>query len=439
LKSITNPLRGFFALIFIPVIFLFSCNKEPDLIGLDLLPPGDTLGVSKMDTATIVAYSVLEDSVLTSGMIYGVIGSINDQVFGKTTASLYTQIRLTSNAPDFGTNPVVDSVVLILPYYSLFGDSSAMQTFKVYELSESIITDKKYYSNSRVQQSSLLAEKTFLPRVKDSILIDSITKVIPQVRLKFNNQFATKILNGSTSGKLTDNNVFVEFFKGIVITADSGNVSGVGSLVSFNLLSTMALLKMYYRNDSTNSLVYNFGITAAASRFNRYDHNYAVASSELKAQIINRDTSQGKQKLFIQAFGGTKVKLRFPYLKKWATGKKYAINDAQLIMTTTDVTAPFKAPSQLALRAILTDSTMSILPDELEGSVYFDGTYNASKGYKFRLSRYVQQLLTAPETDNKGLFLFVPGASYIGNRLILNGTATTSDKMKLVITYTKIK
>jgi hypothetical protein len=442
LKPTTNPLRGFFALIVLSAVFLFSCNKEPDLLGLDLLPPGDRLNGTIMDTATIAAYSVFEDSIFTGGMTYGVIGSIYDDVFGKTTASLYTQIRMTSNAPTFGTGAVVDSVVLVLPYYGLFGDSSAIQTFRIYELSGSLDADKKYYSNNaEIDKLSLLAEKTFLPRVSDSVNIDTVSniKIIPQLRIKFGPQFAEKIMS-ATANDLLNNDNFVQYFKGIVITTDPKDTPG-GSLVSFNLTSTTSRLKMYYHN-STDALVYDFSMEASA-RFNRYDHNhYNEASQELKDQVLNSDTiaaaMHGKQKLYIQAFGGTKVKLRFPYLKKWAAGKKIAINNALLIMNNADLSGSFNAPASLSLREKLTDSTQSILIDEAEGSSYFGGTYNDSKGYQFRISRYIQQLLI-PATEDKGLYLLVPGASYIGNRLILNGTdATMPGRMKLVITYTKI-
>jgi hypothetical protein len=431
-------LRGFFAITALSAILLFSCNKEPDLIGLNIVPDGERLGANYMDTATIVAYTVYEDSVATTGMSYGLVGSIYDNVFGKTTASLYSQIKMTTNAPSFGTSPVVDSVVLVMPYYGLFGDSAALQTFRVYELSESLDADKKYYSNSNVAYDPgiLLAEKTFLPRVKDSVVVNATTKVIPQLRLKFNTLFGEKIL--SDTANLEDNDKFVEFFKGIAITvASEENTPGHGSLVSFSLLSSSSYLKMYYHN-TEDTLVYNFGITSASVRFNRYDHSgYDEASTELKSQL-NGDTVQGAQKLFIQAFGGIKVKLRFPYLKKWAEDKKIAINDAQLTMTNADLTAPFNAPAKLSLRAIISDTLQEVLPDENEGSSYFDGTYNDFKGYRFRVSRYVQQLLI-PESGNKGLYLFVPGASYVGNRLILYGTAATTGRMKLAIRYTRIK
>jgi hypothetical protein len=443
LKPIINPSRGIFALFVISALFLFACNKEPDLIGLDLIPDGDKMHANIMDTTTIVAYSVLDDSVLTSSMSYGVIGSIYDEVFGKTTASLYAQIRLSTNAPSFGTSPVVDSVVLILPYSGLFGDSTALQTFSVYELTEAMDADKEYFSNNpglAFNSALPLAVQTFLPRVSDSVVVDSATKIIPQLRLKFNEPaFGQKIMSASATN-LENNDNFTTYFKGIVITANPENTPGKGSLVSFNILSTSSYLKMYYHN-STDTLVYNFGITSASARFNRYEHyGYAQASQDFKTQVLNHDTIQGKQKLFIQAFGGSKVRLRFPNLKKWASDNNYkiAVNNAQLIMSNADVNSLFSAPAKLTIRKILTDSTQSILVDENEGSGYFDGTYNSVKEYRFRISHYIQQLMD-PETEDKGLYLFAPGSSYIGNRLILNGTATETGKMRLVITYTKIK
>ena len=198
---------------------------------------------------------------------------------------------------------------------------------------------------------------------------------------------------------------------------------------------------MYYHN-TEDTLVYNFAITTESIRFNRYEHDYSVASTDFKQQL-NGDTTQGRQKLFIQAFGGTKVKLQFPYLKKWAADKKIAINNAQLILTKSDLTAPYRNPAMLALRAILTDTTQSSLVDENEGTIYFGGVYNGSSGYSFRISRYIQQILNSSSVEkDKGLYLSVAGASYVGNRLILNGTSPSlnwNNRMKIEITYTIIK
>lgn len=391
-----------------------------------------------MDTTTIVAYSFYDDTIRTDEMNYGMIGSVYDPVFGKTSATFYTQFKMTKVAPTFGTNPICDSLVLVLPYVSLFGDTSALQTVKVYELSQAIFPKSVYYSNMHADydQSSLLAQKTFRPRVKDSVVLNKTTKVMPLLRLKFNTSLGNRIIN-TTANDLANNNNFIQFFKGIAITSEEENTPGKGSLVSFSLLSSFSLLRMYYHN-TQDTTVFDFAIIDSCARFNQYNHfGYLNAANDFKSQLSG-DTALGQQKLYIQALGGTKIKLRFPYLKKWASNKKIAINDAQLIMTNADVSAPYAAPANLAIRVLYKDGKVNYIVDETEGANYFDGNYNSSKGYRFRISRYVQQLLI-PQTDNSGLYLFVPAASLIANRLILNGTnKQLSGHIKLAIKYTLV-
>ena len=443
LKPTINTLRGVFSFIIVASAFLISCNKEPDLIGLDLLPPGDKLNVGLMDTTTIVAYTLYEDTVRTDELAatktQGIIGSVYDPVFGKTSATLYTQLQMTTVAPVFGSSPVCDSLVLVLPYVTLFGDTAALQTFKVYELSEALHLDSVYYSNMHVTYnlSSLLAQQTFLPRVKDSIVIDTATKIIPQLRLQFDKALGNRFLTASATD-LATNEAFISFFKGIAITTDEENTPGKGSLVSFNLQNTSySKLRMYYHNN-TDTTVFDFTIGSSCARFNQYNHfGHANATPDFKAQLSG-DTTLGQQKLYIQALGGTKIKLRFPYLKKWASDKKIAINDAQLIMTNADVSAPYTPPAQLAIRVLNKDASLSFTVDEIEGAAYLDGTYNSAKAYRFRISRYIQQLLIS-KADNYGLYLYTYNPSVTANRLVLNGTSKQlSGHIKLAITYTLV-
>jgi len=443
-------LRGVFSFIIFVAAFLMSCGKEPDLIGLDLLPPGDKLKVGKMDTTTIVAYSIYDDTVRTDELgatrTQIIIGSVYDPVFGKTSATVYTQFQMSTDAPVFGSSPVCDSLVLVLPYISLFGDTAALQTFKVYELSEALYLDSVYYSNMHAEydQSSLLAQQTFLPRVNDSIVIDTITKIIPQLRLHFNTALGNRILNAS-SNDLANNDNFIQFFKGMAIIADEENTPGKGSLVSFNLQSVYSRLRMYYHNN-VDTTVYDFAITTSCARFNQYNHfGHTNAEPDFKTQL-NGDTTLGQQELYIQALGGTKIKLRFPYFNKWASDRKIAINDAQLIMTNADVSAPYTSPAKLGLLQLSKDGTVYNTIDETEGPSYFDGTYNsAKKEYRFRISRYIQQLLIQKTdnyghyVDNYGLYLYVPGSAVSPNRLVLSGTSRLlPGHIKLAITYTII-
>ena len=77
---------------------LSSCNKEPYLVGYDILPPNDTIGISVTDTVTVWAYTILHDSTRSDETPTNILGSIVDPVFGKTTASFHAQFLMSSEA-----------------------------------------------------------------------------------------------------------------------------------------------------------------------------------------------------------------------------------------------------------------------------------------------------------------------------------------------------
>jgi hypothetical protein len=158
-------------------------------------------------------------------------------------------------------------------------------------------------------------------------------------------------------------------------------------------------------------------------------------------QQLAGDTSLGQQYLFAQGLGGAKIKIRFPNLAKWFDSEKIVINDAQLILGNSSVSTVFPRPSSLVLRGIGENGSTSpvSIVDENEGSSHLDGTYDASSNtYRFRITRYVQQMLTGKVRDN-GFHLLVPASNINGARLVLNGTSSPQSDLKLYLRYTKLK
>ena len=107
-------------------LFFTACEDDQNNVGLDIQPPGDRLNVFTTDTFSVYAYSKPVDSVRTDETSVSLLGSIHDPIFGTTTASLYTQFRLSETAVSFGDNPVLDSLVMTLDYKSLYGDTNAL-------------------------------------------------------------------------------------------------------------------------------------------------------------------------------------------------------------------------------------------------------------------------------------------------------------------------
>ena len=67
-------------------------------------------------TFEVYAVSEKEEPIITDETSLNLLGSQWSEVSGLTHASFYTHLRLSEVDPDFGTNPVVDSVFFTLVY-----------------------------------------------------------------------------------------------------------------------------------------------------------------------------------------------------------------------------------------------------------------------------------------------------------------------------------
>ncbi|MBE0661545.1 MAG: DUF4270 domain-containing protein [Bacteroidales bacterium] len=435
----------FFALATL-ALWLGSCTKDENKIGLDILPPGEELLLSYTDTITAVVYSYREDSVRTDELSTSLLGSYFDPVFGKTTASVFTEIRLSTVKLDFGEGAVIDSLILKLAYQNVYGDSSTVQTFRVFELTENINIDSAYFSNQMsAYQASELGSVTMAPLI-DSILVDTV-KVAPYLRIPLNQAMANKLLSADST-HFESNEKFVQFFKGLYITADPVNMSGQGALLTYNLLSTASSLTAYYHNNEKDSLQYTFSITSASARYSHYEHyDYADADQLFRQQVIDGDTALGSEKVYLQALGGVRTYLRFPGLStlgsQIGSGNRamISVNEAQLIFNLQETSPAVSPPSRIIIgKNVDADGTTTVLADQIEGESYFGGFYESdSLQYRFRLSRYVQQTLLKPDEDEFGLVLLIPNASFAPQRVILNGGASETGRIKLAITYTIVE
>jgi hypothetical protein len=422
-------------------LFISSCTKDISPIGIELLDKVDLLTLGYTDTVQIKAYTIPEDSVYTHNLTYAQIGSMYDPIFGRTTATLYSQIFITTNRVRFGTSPVFDSAFLYLPYKDAYGDTLSNMTFHVYALTEGIYDSLNSYSNSTLgyDEAKPLGQLTFQPNPHDSAYYSGKTQA-PMLRIPINSNFGNYILNAQDTTSLNNNTEFIKFFKGICIVADPQNNVGKGCIIMFNLPSDYSRIQMYYHN-TEDTLNYSFAISSGCSRFQNYNHyGYAEAVSTLKQQLEG-NTSLGQQTLFAQGLAGTKIMIKFPYLSKWFENEKIVINDAQLILGNGSVSSVFKNPSVITLRGVGeagTTSPFSVI-DDTEDPNAFDGAYYSnSNSYRFRITRYIQQVLTGKGNDN-GLHLIIPSASYVSSRLVLNGTSSPETDLKLYLRFTRIK
>jgi len=437
------------------LISLSSCNKEADLIGLDTQPGSDKLNVGFTDTTTIYAITQIDDSLRTGYQYaYNLLGSYIDPVFGPFTAGFCTQLRLSSTNASFGTQAVLDSVVLSVAYSGIYpavnaADRPQAVNVKVFELNEDIYKDSAYYAFSSVQYlPTPLADKNVIFNTTDSVTIKSV-KMPAHLRIRLSDQFGNKLLN-ATSTNLSNNEEFLKYMKGLYLKATQLSPGAVnkGHIAYLSPLSYPSGMTLYYKKEATDTVqkTYSFVITETTARFSMFDHGnkYQYASNDLKSQL-NKTTAEassetGKNNVYFQTAGGTKVFLKFPYFKDWSGTNKYVLNQATL---------RFKADIQDArcaepVRIILfePDSTGGLTPllDASEGDTYQGGYYNSTtREYQFRVTRYLQKLITTGNI-NRGIVAVLDSRRTTANRVVIKGTdKNAADRIKLELIFTKVR
>ena len=440
-------------------LIFWSCKDELNKTGYGLLDKGDLVSVSQteIDKSTIKSFTVTDEKQRTDETTYNLLGTFNDPVFGKITADFACQFRL-SNYPDLSKNAQPDSLVLYLLYMQIFGDTVTPQRLKVYELASDLSFDGKYYQDvelKAISNGEVLADYNYVPKFR----LDSLTNiygstkknpkdtVIQEIAIKLSASMLNRLW-AADSLTLSDNDKFMDYFKGLYVEA--ADINQGGTIMTIFTLASGSRMIMHYHNSEEDSLIYNYNINENTARVSRFNHNYSTT-----AFAANLDKKENQDSLiYLQTTGGLGSKILIPNLgslKKMfpelgGDTTNIAINKAELIFTVdqfyTD-TAKYLPPYQVILSAINQKDSSLYFPSDLAFSEeYFGGIYNSEDGtYRFNIAKHVQELMTMP-TDSEEK---VRGSFYLStadrntnySRVVLKG-ATSSTGIRLEITYSKI-
>ena len=460
-KKLKRPLLRA-ALFFITAVFMLTgCLKPEEKIGIELQSDSDLLHANVVDTFSIKAFTVVDDSVRTDKLSPAVIGAYTDPVFGFTKAGHVTQLRLTANnpnlIPDGSTidDIQVDSVILVLNYHSVKGAESVFRTiyggsekqyFEVFELADSLSVDSNYYEYTSVNHNSVDWVKTGFnfqtPNTTDSVKSGNIM-LPPQMRIPLKEEFVDRFFEASAAGDLS-NITFMSLMKGIYITVDEMKVANTSEtgLISFDTFSGASSVTMYYSvvlPDTTESFAYSFAIRSNSAKYETFEHDYSMAEYSLVEQL-NGVTNTGQQDLYIQGNSGTKLFLDLPFIDSLRDSAGIAINQAKIIL-------PLRSGENLT--KLSPPEQLLIFPLDKNGKIYplqFDdpfknGYYNADKGvYEFIITRYLQQVLLGGR-EHYGFEIVSISSGSSANRVVLNGaeydSQNSSNNLKLAITFTK--
>ncbi len=269
------------------VLAFTSCDSDFNTIGGTLI--GGQFNNVPLYKAGVKAHSNKIGPVQTNGLSANLLGVYNEPVYGQQVANVLTQLSLTSNNPQFGDQPVVDSVVLTLPYFSkaveagedgnpvyeldsIFGNSPYKLTvsrsnffLNDFDPDANFATAQKYYSNqgplfeSNLIGDPLYTNENYLPSDEEVVygqfnetnVLDTV-RVTPRLRANLPIQFfQDNIINKQDSPELSNNNNFKNFIRGLYFKAEPLN--GDGNMLLLNFANAEAGITIYYNSQVVDS------------------------------------------------------------------------------------------------------------------------------------------------------------------------------------------
>lgn len=451
----------------VSVLFLYSCDKEYNAIGADLL--GENHFDFLQYTSDVVAHNQKIGPVDATNLSINALGIYNDPAFGKTTAHFATQLNLAALAPTIGANAVVDSVYLSVPYFSTLKTTNTDGSH-VYEL-DSIyggqapiklsVFESNYFMRDLDPASNFTETQSFytdqtaifenaklgsrlnnasIPSQNDAFFFDSkeivqkvtaadgkvsLARSVPAMRLKLDNSyFATKILNAPAS-KLATNDVFKDYFRGLYFKIET--VSGsAGSMAMMNFKSgkiTISYTEDLVTNGVTTRVPKTLDINLNGNSVNLLDQtnvNAAYANA-----VNNPNTSLGDTNLYVKGGEGAMTVIdlfKTPGELDLIRSKGWLINEANLVF---HIDAAKMATSNEPNRVYLYDLTnnrpvvdyfldATNATDPKKSKYIFSGIINKEavtngrgQTYKIRITNQIRNLVKYADSTNVKLGLVV--------------------------------
>ncbi|WP_282134672.1 DUF4270 domain-containing protein [Seonamhaeicola maritimus] len=347
MKKIIKALKIPTIAIFLVTSFI-ACDKEFYVLESDVLGKDNANFNTKFDVLPIVSYNKKLDSIQINNLPSNLLGYFDDPEYGPTTASVITQIVPTSFNPDFGKNPVIDSVILNIPYYSkaisidettgntqysisdsLYGNKDANIRLSIYENGyflrdinpDNLGEPQNYFSHAshsttdnfaRTDNSLINFDDFAGNQIKDTVfspssnatitIVDTIaSRSVPSLRAKLDKPFwKTAILDKEGGAELSNSNNFKNYFRGLYFKAEA--VNNDGNMVLLNFGSIDAKITIHYtiedENDANIKTQSTYTFNFLGNRLNTFINNYNIA-------LTNGNKTDGDDKLYLKGGEGS--------------------------------------------------------------------------------------------------------------------------------------
>lgn len=320
--------------------FLLSCENEYSEVGTDFI---NSIEVEPAyESENVIAYSEKHNSIRTNGFRNLLLGKYADPVYGLSEAKILTQVNLSQTRPDFGENPIIDSVVMTLPFFSrqvqqneyeldsVYGDGSFrinmfqsnqflreldpgedgdFQDNQLYftdqleEFRPNISTDTVV--SSQVIKPSDLTEPVILFERNEEGVADTLS-LSPRIRIQMPiEHFEERVVNASPE-VLASNTAFRNFLRGYMIEAEQQQP--VLSMSMFDLENEDANITIYYRNETEE--VNDDGETEIITTYSEFALNFNgtklnLYENDFNVDLTSQNTEEGEENIYLKGGEGS--------------------------------------------------------------------------------------------------------------------------------------
>lgn len=338
------------------VVFLYSCDKDYNEIGGDLI--GENNFDFKKETYSVSGYNQKTGPIQSNNLEVNPLGIYSSTNFGETTANFNTQLTLPALITSVSTKPFVESVVLSIPYYtdatqtktnadgshvyvldSIYGPDKAKMKLSIYE-SGYFMRDadpiggfqqsQKYFTDQNAEFDKLKIptrlndnvdkaqndEFFFNPAEHVVVTTDTVTNVkstiytAPGMKLNLNKDyFKAKIIDAVNSGKLASNEVFKNYFRGLYFKMEKSG-GGQGNLAMLNFKG--GKITIIYNEDlvsttggATTRVKKTIVLNMTGNTVSLMNNDFSGNGSAYNALPTTGNTTEGDEKLFLKGGEGS--------------------------------------------------------------------------------------------------------------------------------------
>lgn len=328
------------------LLMILGCEKEFVSIDSDVVNNNIATNFNNNSQRfNIKAYTKVLDPIQTSNLPIYALGVYNDPVYGQTTASILTQVISSIVVdPSFGEDPVLDSVVVTIPFFSrsigitennaveyaldsVFGDNPFKLSIyesnfflRDFDPNQGLNARQNYYSNGSTSLSENISQSDLeynLLKVVDTVIPDRNLIVLtdeegevretvtPAIRIVMTeeeelNFWKTKIFDKEGEPELSNRSNFVNYFRGLYFKAEAINDSGSYALLNLNQVNANVTL-FYTRepftegNDRENA---TFSLNFNGNRVNLIENIPVIP-------IPDGNANTGDEQLFLKGTQGS--------------------------------------------------------------------------------------------------------------------------------------